>query len=203
MVGEKRARDDDDTALKFTPGLTLSQHPPALRKDLFLKKLKSIIIGKSLHPTEFEGYTIRERFERMGWEQLLNLSCDRIYERVVIQWVSSLSRSGDDLTGIVDGKSYTITPVIIRDVLGVDTRKDFPYARFKEADFQTTSDENKRRCAEACKTVFGVEESRVCEKSNMTPLVQILWQIGVCTFHPPHEEASGSEIYLLHRRLLI
>ncbi|KAM0037674.1 hypothetical protein Hdeb2414_s0013g00406001 [Helianthus debilis subsp. tardiflorus] len=173
MVGEKRARDDDDTALKFTPGLTLSQHPPGLRKDLFLKKLKSIII-------------------------------ELIYERVVIQWVSSLSRSGDDLTGTVDGKSYTITPVIIRDILGVDTRKDLPYARFKEVDFQTTSDENKRRCAEACKTVFGLEESRVCEKSNMTPLVQILWQIGVRMFHPPLEEASSSEIYLLiHRRLLI
>ncbi|KAK1408338.1 hypothetical protein QVD17_40029 [Tagetes erecta] len=126
VIGVKRGRDDTGThnneGLEFIPGLTLSQHPAGIRKDLFMKKLNSVIRSKSLHPTELEGYTIRERFHKMGWEKLLNMPCDKIYKRLVIQWVASLSRNGDELTGTVDGKLYTITPKIIRDVLGVDTR---------------------------------------------------------------------------------
>lgn len=161
--------------------------------------------AKPLHTKEFEGYTIRERFERMGREQLLSFDCEKIYKRVVIQWTSSLSRNGDELTGIVDGKSYTITPEIIRDLLKVDTRTDFPYSCFNVADFQTTTNEN-NRWNEACKTVFGLIENVKkgfggYQRLQMTPLVQILWRIGVCTFHPRLEDMNcvlAREIYLLH-----
>ncbi|PWA92354.1 hypothetical protein CTI12_AA080070 [Artemisia annua] len=205
--GAKRSRDEArNKPLQFIPGLTLSQHPPEQRKDLFLQKLEDIVIAKSLHPTEFEGYTIRERFAKMGWEQLLNFKCDKIYRRVVIQWTASLSRNGDELTGIVDGKPYTITPTIIRDLLKVDTRTDLPYERFKEADLQTTTDENKRRWIEACTTVFGThadlkETPNGYERDKMIPLVQILWRIGLWTFHPRIEDiyfVKVREIYLLH-----
>nr|GEV83064.1 hypothetical protein [Tanacetum cinerariifolium] len=153
--GAKRARDE---AHNRPLQLTLFQHPPEQRKDLFLQKLKDVVIAKSLHPTEFEGCTVRERFAKLGWEQLLNFKCDKIYRHVVIQWTASLSRNEDELTGIVDVKSYTITPTIIRDLLKVDTRTYVPYVRFKEADLQTSTDENKRRWIEACTTVFGTHE---------------------------------------------
>ncbi|GKC76891.1 hypothetical protein Tco_1127665 [Tanacetum coccineum] len=143
----------------FISGLTLSQHPPEQRKDFFLRKVNDVVRAKSLHPTDFEGYTIRERFAKMGWEQLLNFNCDKIYRRVVIQWTASLSRNGDELTGIVDGKSYTITPKNIRDLLEVDTCTDLPYSRFNEAYFQATTDENRERWLEACTTVFGTHEN--------------------------------------------
>lgn len=206
-VGVKRRRDDE--SLRYIPRLTLSQHPHGQRKHLFMMKLNTIIRSKSLHPTQFEGYTVRERFERMGWEQLLKFSCDKIYKRVVIQWTASLSRNGDELTGIVDGKSYTITPTIIRDLLGVDTRKDLPYARFNKAELETNTVENKRRWVEACKTVFGIEENakkknKGYDRSKIAPLVKILWQIGLWTFHPRlvqsfmDDEIYRHEIYLLH-----
>ncbi|GJW22557.1 hypothetical protein Tco_0033179 [Tanacetum coccineum] len=191
----------------FISGLTLSQHPPEQRKDFFLRKVNDVVRAKSLHPTDFEGYTIRERFAKMGWEQLLNFNCDKIYRRVVIQWTASLSRNGDELTGIVDGKSYTITPKNIRDLLEVDTCTDLPYSRFNEAYFQATTDENRERWLEACTTVFGTHEnakktSEGYDKSKMNPLVKILWEIGVTTFHPRLDEdmnyVQAREICLLH-----
>ncbi|PWA43859.1 hypothetical protein CTI12_AA531760 [Artemisia annua] len=192
---------------EFIPGLTLSKHPPEQQKDLFLRKVNDVVRAKSLHPTDFEGYTIRERFAKMGWEELLNFNCDKIYRRVVIQWMASLSRKGDNLTGIVDGKSFTITPKNIRDLLKVDTRTDLPYVRFDETYFQATTDENKERWLEACTTVFGTPEnvkktSKGYDKSKMNPLVKILWEIGVTTFHPRLDEdmnyVQAREIYLLH-----
>ncbi|GJW97041.1 hypothetical protein Tco_0178849 [Tanacetum coccineum] len=201
--GAKRARDE---AHNRPLQLTLFQHPPEQRRDLFLQKLKDVVIAKSLHPTEFEGYTVRERFAKLGWEQLLNFKCDKIYRRVVIQWTTSLSRNGDELTGIVDGKSYTITPTIIRDLLKVDTRTYVPYVRFKEADLQTSTDENKRRWIDACTTVFGTHEDlketpNGYERDKMISLVQIMWRIGVWTFHPCIEDiyfVKAREIYRLH-----
>ncbi|PWA81384.1 hypothetical protein CTI12_AA188720 [Artemisia annua] len=208
-IEEKHSRNMEPQikALKFIPGLTLSQHPPEQRKNLFLWKFINIMNAKSLHPTEFEGYTIRERFAKMGWEQLLNFQCDKIYKRVVIQWTATLSRNGDKLTGVVDGKSYTITPAVIRDLLKVDTRTDLPYVRFKEADLLTTTDENKVRWREACRVVFGTHEdvqptNGWYPRSKMTPVVQVLWRIGVSTFHPRFLDylysVSAREIYLLH-----
>ncbi|GKC08590.1 hypothetical protein Tco_1000200, partial [Tanacetum coccineum] len=181
-------------------------HPPEQRKDLFLTKFDDVAKAKSLHPTEFEGYTIRERFAKVGWEQLLNFKCDKIYRRVVIQWTASLSRNGDELTGIVDGKSYTITPTIIRDLLKVDTRTDLPYALFDKTDFQTTTDETKLRRVNACKTVFGTyEDAKAINgwylRSKMTPLAKVLWLIGGSTFYPCAEKMNrigAHEIYLLH-----
>ncbi|PWA43858.1 hypothetical protein CTI12_AA531750 [Artemisia annua] len=185
--GAKRPRDDShNKPLKFIRGLTLSQHPPEQRKDLFLMKLQDVAKSQSLDTRDFEGYTIRERFAKVGWEQLLNLKCDKVYKRVVIQWTASLSRNGDTLTSIVDEKSYTITPAVIRDILKVDTRTDLPYACFNINDFQPTT-ENKIRWLEACKTVFGTVEDVKSYKgwynsSRMTPLVKILSRIGTSTF---------------------
>nr|GEY28599.1 hypothetical protein [Tanacetum cinerariifolium] len=205
--GAKRPRDDShDKPLEFICGLRLSQHPPEQRKDLFLKKLKDVAKTKSLHPTEFEGYTIRERFAKVGWEQLLDFNCEKIYRRVVIQWTSSLSKNGDELTGIVNGKPYTITPAVIRDLLGVDTRTDMSYARLSKADFRITTDEKKIRWLEACKTVFGTYEDAKAKngwylRSKMTPLVKVLWLIGASTFNPRAENMNfvrAREIYLLH-----
>lgn len=163
-------------ALEFIPESTSSQYPPEKPIDLSKNKFKNIIVAKSLHPTEFNGYTIRERFAKMGWEQLLDFECDKIYRRIVIDWTASLSRKGDELTGIVDGKPYTISPTIIRDLLKVDTRTDLPYARFNQADFQTITDENEIRWLEACKTVFGRELDKNVAISHleMTPVVKIL-----------------------------
>ncbi|GJS32665.1 hypothetical protein Tco_0531047 [Tanacetum coccineum] len=205
--GAKRPRDDShDKPLEFICGLRLSQHPPEQQKDLFLKKLKDVAKTKSLHPTEFEGYTIRERFAKVGWEQLLDFNCEKIYRRVVIQWTSSLSKNGDELTGIVNGKPYTITPAVIRDLLGVDTRTDMSYARLSKADFRITTDEKKIRWLEACKTVFGTYEDAKAKngwylRSKMTPLVKVLWLIGASTFNPRAENMNfvrAREIYLLH-----
>ncbi|PWA53278.1 hypothetical protein CTI12_AA448020 [Artemisia annua] len=205
--GAKRPRDDTrNRPLDFIPGLRLSRHPSEQRKDLFLMKFDDVAKAKSLHPTEFEGYTIRERFAKMGWEQLLNFKCDKIYRRVVIQWTASLSRNGDELTGIVDGKSYTITPKNIRDILKVDTRTDLPYAWFNKLDFQTTTDENKLRWVNACTTVFGTHEDAKATngwylRSKMTPLAKVLWLIGASTFYPRAENmiyVGAHEIYLLH-----
>ncbi|GKD84848.1 hypothetical protein Tco_1356002 [Tanacetum coccineum] len=205
--GAKRPRDDTrNRPLKFIHGLTLSQHPLEQREDLFLMKLEDVMKAKSLHPTEFEGYTVRERFAKVGWEQLLNFKCDKIYKRVVIQWTASLSRNGDTLTGIVDGKSYTITPAVIRDLLKVDTRTDLPYARYNINDFQPTKEENKIRWLEASKTVFGtVEAVKSCNGmysiSKMTPLVEILSRIVTSTFLQGVEKmdyVSAQCIWLLH-----
>ncbi|GJY03063.1 hypothetical protein Tco_0361215 [Tanacetum coccineum] len=135
---------------------------------------------------EFIPASTLERFAKMGWEQLLDFDSDKIYRRIVIDWTASLSRKGDELTGIVDGKPYTISPTIIRDLLKVDTRTDLPYARFNQADFQTITDENEIRWLEACKTVFGreLDKNVVISYLEMTPLVKILWGIGLWTFHP-------------------
>ncbi|GJT25051.1 hypothetical protein Tco_0894988 [Tanacetum coccineum] len=169
-IEEKRSRnmESQNKALKFIPGLTLSQHPPEQRKNLFLWKFINIMNAKSLHPTEFEGYTTREHFAKMG---------------------------------IVDGKSYTITPAVIRDLLKVDTRTDLPYVRFKEADLLTTTDENRIRWREACKVVFGTHEdvqptNGWYPKSKMTPVLQVLWRIA--RFLDYLYSASAREIYLLH-----
>nr|GEX88926.1 hypothetical protein [Tanacetum cinerariifolium] len=205
--GAKRPRGGTrNKPLDFIRGLRLSRHPPEQRKDLFLKKFDDVAKAKSLHPTEFEGYTIRERFAKVGCEQLLNFKCDKIYRRVVIQWTASLSRNGDELTGIVDGKSYTITPTIIRDLLKVDTRTDLPYALFNKTDFQTTTGETKLRWVNACKTVFGTyEDAKAINgwylRSKMTPLAKVLWLIGGSTFYPRAEKMNrigAHEIYLLY-----
>nr|XP_043634766.1 uncharacterized protein LOC122605871 [Erigeron canadensis]XP_043634767.1 uncharacterized protein LOC122605871 [Erigeron canadensis] len=202
------AQGAHNTPFRFNHKLTLSQHPREHRKGLFIQKYRNIVMAKALHPTDFQGYTIRERFVKMGWGQLLNLNCDKIYRRVVIQWMSTLSKDGDELTGKVDGKSYTITPVIIRNLLGVDTRTDLPYARFNKEEFQANTDENKRRWIDARKIVFGLNEDSNAglgefHKSKMTPLVKILWQIGVWTFYPRLGDIDCDflrthEIYLLH-----
>ncbi|GKB43246.1 hypothetical protein Tco_0888188 [Tanacetum coccineum] len=199
--GAKRPRDDShNKPLKFIRGLTLSQHPLEQRKDLFSMKLKDDVIAKSLHPTEFDGYTVKERFAKIGWEQLLNFKCDKIYKRVVIQWTASLSRKGDTLTGIVDEKSYKITPAVIRDLLKVDTRTDLPYARYNINDFQPTTEENKIRWLEASKTVFGTLEDVKSWNGmygifKMTPLFKILLRIGTSTFLKGVEKMD----YILNR----
>lgn len=190
-------------ALEVIPASTLSGCPPEQPIDLSRNKSTNIIVAKSLHPTDFYGYTIRERFAKMGWEQLLDFDSDKIYRRIVIDWTTSLSRKGDELTGIVDGKPYTISPAIIRDLLKVDTRTDLPYARFNHADFQTLTDENEIRWLEACKTVFGrgLDKNVVISYLEMTPLVKILWGIGLWTFHPRLNNTNcvlAREIYLLH-----
>ncbi|XP_071702095.1 uncharacterized protein [Rutidosis leptorrhynchoides] len=144
----------------------------------------------------------------MGWEQLLNLNCEKIYRRVVIEWMSSLTRNGDELSGIVDGRCYSITPAVIREVLGVDTRKDVLYGRFSEIP-------NGRRWVVACNTIFGPDEDRalyeeyesdgkqykIYEHWLMTPLAQILWEILFSELHRDSTLPSGvwpREIYLLH-----
>ncbi|GKC79222.1 hypothetical protein Tco_1129996, partial [Tanacetum coccineum] len=125
---------------------------------------------------EFIPASTLERFAKMGWEQLLDFDTEKIYRRIVIDWTASLSRKGDELTGIVDGKPYTISPTIIRDLLKVDTRTDLPYARFNQADFQTITDENEIRWLEACKTVFGreLDKNVVISYLEMTPLIYLL-----------------------------
>ncbi|GKA68113.1 hypothetical protein Tco_0768030 [Tanacetum coccineum] len=193
--------------MKFDDPISLSETPLVMGPDVFVDASKGLFSltsqfddvakAKSLHSTEFEGYTIRERFAKVGWEQLLNFKCDKIYRRVVIQWTASLSTNGDELTGIVDGKSYTITPTIIRDLLKVGTRTDLPYAWFNKTDFHWVN---------ACKTVFGTYEDAKATNgwyltSKMTPLAKVLWLIWGSTFYPRAENMNhvgAHEIYLLH-----
>ncbi|GKC63270.1 hypothetical protein Tco_1095868, partial [Tanacetum coccineum] len=101
----KEVKDGGFGKLKIADGVVLVDND--VDDEVLIHEVEEVLESEDMaqcsgrnEAFEFIPESTLERFAKMGWEQLLDFDCDKIYRRIVIDWTASLSRKGDELTGI-------------------------------------------------------------------------------------------------------